>query len=35
MKFHKATFTVETQAGKATYVDITPKLREIIQESGI
>ena len=35
MKFHKATFTVETLAGKATYVDITPKLREIIQESGI
>ncbi|MGT2715722.1 YjbQ family protein [Streptococcus respiraculi] len=35
MKMYKETFTVETEAGKATYVDITPQLREIVKKSGI
>lgn len=35
MKLYKKTFTVETQANKTTYVDITPNLREIVKESGI
>ncbi|MEX2785307.1 YjbQ family protein [Streptococcus sp. H49] len=35
MKCYKARFSVETQAGKATYVNITEKLRDIIKESGI
>lgn len=35
MKLYKKTFTVETEAGKATYVNITDQLRTIVKESGI
>ncbi|MGT2749817.1 YjbQ family protein [Streptococcus orisasini] len=35
MKLYKKTFTVDTAAGKATYVNITDKLREIVKESRI
>lgn len=35
MRFYKATFTVETEAGKASYVNITEQLRQIVKDSGI
>ncbi|HFI0257039.1 TPA: YjbQ family protein [Streptococcus suis] len=35
MKMYKQVFTVETQANKTTYIDITPNLRQIVKESGI
>lgn len=35
MKLHKASFTVDTAGGKVSYVDITPQLRQIVEESGI
>lgn len=35
MRFYKATFTVETEAGRASYVNITEQLRQIVKDSGI
>lgn len=35
MKMYKASFKVDTEAGKASYINVTETLREIIQESQI